>query len=156
MKDQPVEGRDIIYVHGLAVTHLKDKLLNPPPSRHPANKVWPQDASEFLDAGKYFRTYAEAYWRDHIRENLFDPTQPSNPNAGWQWTAADSAPRYFPKANRFMVVAWSSNQTLEYAQHAFLTQLYLAITTNKNVVTPPTYPSSFERPFCPTGCIVIS
>jgi hypothetical protein len=154
--DQPFEGRDIVYVHGLSFSQLTDRLKNPLPTTHPSGKQWPQDASEFLDAGKYYRNYAEAYWQDHIHENLFDPAHPSNPIAGWQWTASDSAPRYFPKANRFMIVAWSSNQTLEYAQHAFLTQLYLAITANKNVVTPPTYPSNWQRPFCSNGCIVIS
>ncbi len=155
MHDQPFEGRDIIYVHGLATQHLMDKLKNPLPSVHPAHRRWPQDASEYLDTGKYFRTYAEDYWRDHIRENLFDPDNPSSSIAGWQWTSADASPRYNPKSNRYLLVAWSSNQTIEYAQHALLTQIYLAITTNKNVVTPPTYPSTHVRPFCSNGCIII-
>jgi hypothetical protein len=157
MKDQPFEGRDIIYVHGLALTHLQDRLQNPPPSSHPANKNWPVNTSEYLDAGGYYRSYAEEYWHDHIQENLFDPNQPLNPVAGWEWPAGSGSPAYRPKANRYMIVAWSSNQTLEYAQHALLTQIYLAITSNKNVVTPPTYPSSSVfRPFCANGCILIS
>lgn len=155
-KGQPFEGRDIIYVHGLATKHLQDKLINPLPSAHPVHKLWPQDASEFLDTGKYYRTYAENYWRDHIRENLFDPDNPSSGIAGWQWTAADEDPIYKPKSNRYMLVAWSSTQTIEFAQHALLKQIQLAITTNKNVVTPPTYPSTHVRPFCANGCIIIS
>lgn len=156
MKDQPFEGRDIIYVHGLNTDHLLDRLNNPPPSSHAVHSTWPLTASEFLDPGKYYRSTAEAYWYSHIRENLFSPNQPSNPVAGWEaWGGA--SPSYRPKANRYVIVAWSTNQTIEYAQHALLTQIQLAITTNKNVVTPPTYPaSSVIRPFCATGCVLIS
>lgn len=149
---QPFEGRDIIYVHGLATENLKKWIQNDQVVR----KKWPQDSSEFLDQNGYFRTYARNYWRDHIRENLFDPNNPSSSIAGWQWTASDSAPRYNPKSNRYLLVSWSSNQTIEYAQHALLEQIRLAITTNKNVVTPPTYPTTHVRPFCSNGCIIIS
>ncbi len=148
--NQPFEGRDIIYVHGLATDHIKDKLLNPPSALgpvHPANLNWPADSGEFLNAGGYYRTYAENYWKAHILEHL---------GMGWQWSSGDPVPIYQPKANRYMLVAWSSNQTLEYAQHAMLTQIQLAISSNKNVVTPPTYPATFVRPFCSNGCIVIS
>lgn len=155
MKDQPFEGRDVIYVHGLDTSHLSDRLQNPLPSSHAVHNRWPLNASEFLDAGRYYRSGAESYWRDHIQENLFSPGQPSSPVAGWEaWNGA--APSYRPKANRYMIVAWSSNQTIEYAQHALLTQIQLAIATNKNVVTPPTYPTAVVRPFCSNGCIVIS
>jgi len=149
---QPFEGRDIIYVHGLATEQLKKWILNDTA----AHKLWPQDASEFLDSNGYFRHYAENYWRDHIHEHLFDPDDPANSNAGWQWTASDPTPRYNPKSNRYLLVAWSSNQTIEYAQHALLKQIQLAIATNKNVVTPPSYPSTQVRPFCSNGCIIIS
>lgn len=156
LSGQPFEGRDIIYVHGLALEHIKKKFTVP---MHAANKRWPQDASEFLDSGKYFRTFAENYWRDHIRENLSDPaavTATSHPIAGWQWTSGNASPVYVPKSNRYLLVAWSSNQTLEYAQHALLTQIHLAITTNKNVVTPPTYPAMYTRPFCSNGCVFVT
>ena len=148
---QPFEGRDIIYMHGLATGQLAKWLAN----YEPAQKLWPQDAAEFLAANGYFRKYAEGYWRDHIRENLFDPDNPSSSIAGWQWTSADASPRYNPKSNRYLLVAWSSNQTIEFAQHALLTQIHLAMATNKNVVTPPTYPSNHVRPFCSNGCIII-
>lgn len=149
---QPFEGRDIIYVHGLALEHIKNWVLK----KKPARRTWPKDSSEFLDPSGYFRKYAEDYWHDHIRENLFDPDNPANPDAGWQWTVADPAPRYNPKCNRYLVVAWSANQTIEYAQHALLTQIQLAISQDKNVVTPPCYPKTQLRPFCANGCVIIS
>lgn len=149
---QPFAGRDIIYVHGFALDHIKGWIGEYAPAR----TTWPSEPAEFLDPAGYFRRYAEDYWAPHIHENLFDPVNPGNPIAGWQWTASDAAPVYKPKANRYLAVAWSTNQTLEYAQHAFLEQVRLAIATGKNVHTPPTYPSDQVRPFCFNGCIVVS
>lgn len=149
-ESQPFEGRDIIYVHGLATEHLKDKLLHPPSAggpSHPVNRVWPQDAGEFLNAGGYFRSYAENYWKSHVEEHL---------GKGWQWLPGDPAPVYKPKNNRYLLVSWSSNQTLEYAQDALINQIHQAITANTNVVTPPGYPPRWRRPFCANGCILIS
>lgn len=147
---QPFEGRDIIYVHGLATEHLTARLNHPPSAMgpvYPANRVWPQDASEFLNTGGYFRTYAEDYWKSHIEEHL---------GQGWQWTPNDAAPVYQPKHNRYMLVAWSSNQRLAYAQDALMNQISQAILANKNVVTPPGYPANWDKPFCANGCILIS
>jgi hypothetical protein len=149
---QPFEGRDIIYVHGFSTEHLEKWLANDAS----AHKLWPQDDSEFLNPTGYFRGYARAYWKDHIRENLFDPVSPSSAIAGYQWTSADPAPIYKPKANRYLLIAWSSNQTIEYAQHAMLAQIRLAMMDGTNVVTPPTYPTHHVRPFCANGCIIIS
>jgi hypothetical protein len=149
--DQPFEGRDIIYVHGLAMEHLKKWLAN----SGAAKRSWPQDAAEFLDPNGYFRQYAENAWRDHIRENLFDPAASTNPIAGYEYVDGNAA-TYRIKKNRYLAVAWSSNQGLEYAQDAFLTQMMLAMTTGKNVVTPAGFPKNHTRPFCANGCIVIT
>ncbi len=149
----PFEGRDIIYVHGLQTSHLFDRIGNP---TGPASKTWPADSAEFLNAGGYFRTEAEKYWVPHLIEHLFAPAGWSSASSsGWQWTSADAAPVYAPKANRYLVVAWSSNQTIEYAQHALLTQIQQAMSSNLNVVTPPTYPAGQVRPFCANGCILV-
>jgi hypothetical protein len=149
---QPFEGRDIIYVHGLSTDHLSDWLHN----NVSAHKLWPQDASEFLNSTGYFRVYAQHYWNDHIHENLFDPAVPTNIAAGYQWTSVDPGALYKPKANRYLLISWSSNQTIEYAQHAMLSQIRFAMMSGTNVVTPPTYDKNYVRPFCSTGCIIIS
>lgn len=152
----PFEGRDIIYVHGLQTSHLFDRIGNP--TGH-ASKTWPADAAEFVNAGGYFRTTAQDYWTAHLVEHLSAPVPAGSPNpwpgSGWQWTSTDSQPVYVPKPNRYLVVAWSSNQTIEYAQHAVLTQIQQAMTANTNVVTPPTYPALQVRPFCANGCIIV-
>jgi hypothetical protein len=149
---QPFEGRDIVYVHGLATEHLEKWLANDAS----AHKLWPQDASEFLSATGYFRGYANNYWQDHIHENLFDPASPSSAVAGYEWTSPDPAQIYKPKANRYLLISWSSNQTIEYAQHAMLAQISLAMMNGTNVVTPPTYDKNYVRPFCANSCIIIS
>lgn len=150
--DQPFEGRDIIFVHGLALDHIKRKIAG----HADASATWPEDPGAFLHPGSYFRKYAEDYWREHIHENLADPDHPGNPIAGWEWWSSDQAPVYRPKSNRYLIVAWSSNQTLEYGQSAVLEQIRRAMRTGLNVVTPPGYPSSHVRPFCANKCIIIS
>jgi uncharacterized repeat protein (TIGR01451 family) len=141
----PFGGRDIIYVHGLATGDLLNKLKDP---KGAASQVWPQDKAAFLDPTGYFRQDAEKYWHPHIEEHL---TQ------GWEFTSSDSAPVYAPKSNRYLLIAWSSNQTLEYAQHTMLTQIQLAMTpAQTNVVTPPSYPTRFKRSFCSNGCVIMT
>lgn len=148
----PFEGRDIIYVHGLETRHLHDRVFDP---TGPASSLWPQDQAAFVNAGGYFRTVAEEYWRPHLIEHLSSTEPVSISTAGWQWTPSDPQPTYVTKANRYLVVAWSSNQTIEYAQHAVLTQIGMAISNGKNVVTPPNYPAGQVRPFCANGCMII-
>jgi hypothetical protein len=152
LSGQPFEGRDIIYVHGYSNEHLEKWLAND----SGAHKLWPQDSSEFLNPTGYFRGYARDYWNDHIRENLFDPVSPTNTNAGYEWPSGSFQPAYRPKSNRYLLVSWSSNQTLEYAQHALLAQIRLAMMYGTNVVTPPTYPHTRVVPFCANKCIIIS
>lgn len=151
----PFEGRDIIYVHGLDIRPIKARIADPLSTESlRASKIWPLDSSEFLNAGGYFRTNAENYWRPHITEHL-SSQNPVHLTAGWQWTATDAAPVYVPKPNRYLIAAWSANQTIEYAQHALLTQIHIAMTSGTNVVTPASYPANQVRPFCSNGCIVI-
>lgn len=149
----PFEGRDIIYVHGLDIHPIKALTIA---STSLASKKWPTDSGEFLNAGGYFRTNAEKYWGPHITEHLSSTNPLTAATSGWQWASSDfGGPIYIPKPNRYLIVAWSSTQTIEYAQHALLTQIQLAMTTNLNVVTPPTYPAQYVKPFCANGCIIV-
>ena len=149
----PFEGRDIIYVHGLYLQHISDRIADP---TGPASALWPQDALEFTEPTGYYRQLSQSYWTQHIIEHLSNQN-PSFTTVGWQYTPADNStgPVYAPKPNRYLTVAYSSNQTLEYGMHAILTQIHQAMATGKNVITPPTYPADQFRPFCATGCIII-
>ncbi len=155
--DQPFEGRDIIYVNGFDPSNLTDWIANTPGARQ--RWVGPQDPgtiAAYLDPSGYFRQKAREYWLPHIRENLFDLDNPNSTHTGWQITP-NSVPFYIPKHNRVLLVAWSTSNTIEYAQAALLTQIQLAMSPSKlNVITPPNYPQQFERPFCSNGCIIIS
>lgn len=150
--DQPFAGRDIIYVHGLSLEHM----TNYTGGYAPAQARWPADRAEYDTPGGYFFDYARTYWKDHIREHLFDIDSPANGYAGYQWPQSQASASYVPKGNRVLTVAWATTQRLEYAQHAFLTQVIEAMNTGRNVITPPTYPSAFDRPFCANGCVVVS
>lgn len=151
--DAPFEGRDVIYVHGFNTEHMAARINDP---TGPASKLWPDDAGEFLNVGGYFRDTAQSYWTPHLIEHLSAPAGSTAwPGAGWQWTATDPVPVYVPKPNRYLVVAWNTNQSIEYAQHALLMQIYLAITANRNVVTPANFPAGQVRPFCSNGCVII-
>ena len=147
----PFEGRDIIYMHGLDTGDLFARISDP---TGPASSLWPSNPSAFLNAGGFFRVAAEKYWLDHITEHLSSQFN-GFPSSGWQWTSLDPVPIYVQKANRYLLIAWSSNQTIEYAQHAMLTQIKNAMQTGQNVVTPAGYPAGQVRPFCANGCIVI-
>lgn len=156
--DQPFDGRDIIYVNGLDTANLQDWISNATGARQ--RWLGPQDPgtiAAYLDPNGYFRQQAKSYWLPHIRENLFDPDNPNSQVAGWEFTANDPAPIYVPKHNRYLLVAWSTSNTIEYAQAALLSQIHLAMSPGKlNVITPPNYPQQFDRPFCSNGCIIIS
>lgn len=138
----PFDGRDIVFVHGLSKEHLKHLLAGE------NDGSWPVDREPFEEPAGYFRKYAEDYWSAHIKEHLTD---------GYQHLAG-SGPEYKPKSNRYLVIAWSSAQGLQYAQHAMIKQLADAINTNKNVKgsLPSTSNINLQAPFCFNGCIVIS
>lgn len=147
---QPFNGRDVIFVHGLALDQLKLAARRDPA----ATKQWPFDTQEFLSPNGYFRKYADDYWMDHIRENLSNqkPTAPQ----GWQWPAGAATASYVAKTNRYLTISYSSNQRLVYSQHAILSQIALAISSMTNVVTPAGYPTNIVKPFCSMGCVIVS
>ncbi|MDC8012754.1 hypothetical protein [Tahibacter soli] len=150
---EPFAGRDIIYIHGLSMKALTDAMSG----HQGATSLWPNTQSAYQPGG-YFYDKAVEYWTPHIREHLWDIGNPyNNALAGYQWPAGGS-PSYVPKGNRLLIVAWSTAQRLEYAQHAFLTQVIRAMNTGQNVLTPPSYPpdSVVKMPFCANGCIVVT
>lgn len=149
---QPFDGRDVIYVRGFGTEQIKDALLF---GDSEARKTWPEDRAAF-EPGGYFYGAAYDYWKDHIREHLWAVDGSPWDVAGWQWWAGDADPNYRPKKNRVLIVAWSTNQRLNYSQHAFLTQVSDAIKYGRNVLSPPGLPTHQYRPFCANGCVIIS
>ena len=149
---QPFDGRDVIYVRGFGLGQIQDALSG----SSGALQRWPRDADAFLAPDGYFRREATEYWRDHIAEHLWSGDPSAWGLSGWQWWAGDPEPTYAHKKNRYLIVAWSTNQRLAYAQNAFLAQVSAAIRHGTNVSTPPDFPADQERTFCANGCVVIS
>ncbi len=103
-------GRDIVFVHGLRMDPLFDKIFDTNPD---ARTTWPQDRAAFYDNG-YWKQGAERYWADHIQRYL---------------TSRGIM-------NRFLIVAYPSTQRLEVGAQAVLAQIADAMMTGKGVVDP--------------------
>jgi hypothetical protein len=110
-KNLPFGGADIVYVHGLATAHIAEGLS--PNQIHKKYKaVWPNDKREFY-SGDY-KEYADEYWKDHILSQITK----SNGDL----------------TNRYLTIAWPSDQRLGDGIHATFTQIADAINSGKGVV----------------------
>ncbi len=102
---QPFSGRDIIFVHGLNLSHLCELASGTP------EMLWPRDKVEFQGKYGYFSKKALDTWRDHIQE----------------WIRK----RGFK--NRVLVVAYNCSQDAEVAAHSILSQISDAMYDGKGV-----------------------
>lgn len=110
-------GRDLVFVHGLRLSNLMDKITGKPE----ASAEWKEptvfpgsiENPEFYGSG-YFKRGAEQYWKAHL----------------------DRFMRSKGIQNRYLIVAYSSNERLETAAHAVLTQIGDAMRTGEGVVDP--------------------
>lgn len=109
----PFGGRDIIFVHGLQLRHLCDRLNHVPG----AGANWPTDAAAFY-AGGYYKNIAESGWADHIKTWLT--------NRGYK--------------NRYLIVAYDCSQRLPVAVHCMLKQIRDAMNDGTGVVFDPSDP----------------
>jgi hypothetical protein len=103
-------GRDIVFVHGLRLDPVFDKVFGTNPG---ALTKWPDDKSEFYGTG-YWKQRAERYWENHIKQFLAD--------RGIQ--------------NRYLIVAYPSTQRLEFGVQAILMQIADAMQSGTGVVDP--------------------
>lgn len=108
------KGRDIIYIHGLELGHLGERMLGKPGAM--AN--WPNSPNEFY-AGGYYSTIAKNTWDDHI-------------------TYFTKNKNYI---NRYLVVSYNCSQRLDVAVHSVLSQIRDAMNgNNKGVWVDPRDP----------------
>jgi hypothetical protein len=124
----PFAGRDIIFVHGYDPDPLFAKQLFGAKFTE-ASREWPKDKEDFYSG--YYKDNANKYWHDHIDRYL----------AG--------------KKNRYMTVAWSTNQRLDVAVDAMLTQVNDAMRNGRGVVATPGDLRG-SNAFCVPNCIVVS
>lgn len=113
----PFGGADIVYVHGLALPHIIE-TLSPNQIHKKYKATWPQNKGAFY--GGDYKVFANTYWEEHIQSQITN-------NQG-------------KLTNRYMTVAWPSDQRLGDGIHATLEQISKAIRTGKGVIYNPDDP----------------
>jgi hypothetical protein len=103
-------GRDLIFVHGLQLDPLFDKIFGTDPG---ASTTWPNDRAAFYGSG-YWKRAAENYWADHINRFLKERGI----------------------MNRYLIVAYPVTQRLEVGAQAILAQIADAMIDRIGVVDP--------------------
>jgi len=128
-------GRDIIFIHGLKLDHVRDKIVNV----RGADAVWhttstfPADTAnpEFYYPTGYFRSMAECNW--NLTRNGGDPLIIDGQPASGHITRFLLNHQYM---NRYLYVAYPCSQPLEVAVQAVLTQISDAMHFGTGVIDP--------------------
>ncbi|MBK9106389.1 MAG: hypothetical protein IPL92_17960 [Saprospiraceae bacterium] len=126
-------GRDIIYVHGLMLSHLCDRANG----IKGATEDWPANPNEFYNG--YYKAVADANWDNHIK---YFKTDKGN-------------------LNRYLIVSYNCSQPAKVAVHSILAQIIDAMETGRGVIADPNDPRDslcFGRDFVmishSTGAII--
>jgi len=124
-------GRDIVFIHGLKLKHVFDRMLGTDPR---ANTNWVQPTvfpgrtqnPEFYNSGGYYRDIAYSNWIPHFQKFL-------------------SQRGY---CNRFVVVSYNCGERLDVAARSVLTQISDAMRYGTNVedLTGRGYKGKFGTP----------
>ncbi|MBL9002127.1 MAG: hypothetical protein JNK25_13425 [Phycisphaerae bacterium] len=93
-------GRDIVFVHGLRLDPLFERLVCSESTAPGAYTKWPDDISEFYPGG-YWHEGAKRYWEDHIHEYMT--------SRGFR--------------NRYIIVSYAATQRLDVAARAMMRQI---------------------------------
>jgi hypothetical protein len=128
-------GRDLIFVHGLKLEHVYERMLGNPDAavdwKAPVSFPGSTQNPEFygtLAAGNegYYKRIARETWEEHINRFLKDRGM----------------------KNRYLIVAYPCNARLEVAVQAILTQISDAMRHGTDIVVPPgnTDTSAFGTP----------
>jgi alpha-tubulin suppressor-like RCC1 family protein len=124
----PFAGRDIIFVHGFNPDSLFGLHIG---HSAEAARTWTNNREDFYSG--YYKHKAEAYWEQHIQRYLRDKGH----------------------KNRYLTVAWSSNERMDYGVDAMLAQVSDAMRNGRGVITTPGDLRA-QKGFCIPNCIVIS
>jgi hypothetical protein len=113
MVNMAFHGRDIIYIHGLMLSHLCDRANGVPD----ASGNWPTNKNEF-DIGGYYKNIAVNNWQVHINDFL----------------------RARGNLNRYLIVSYDCSENAEVAVHSILTQIRDAMENGTGVQADPSDP----------------
>ncbi|HXI59830.1 MAG TPA: hypothetical protein VNO55_27370 [Polyangia bacterium] len=131
----PFGGRDIIFVHGydpdVLIGQAAPLFAKTDDATH-AEETWPDNRDSFYSG--YFKRKADKYWQGHIERYLTGPGH----------------------RNRYLTVAWSTNQRLDVGVDALLTQVSDAMKHGTGVVKTWDDDPRGVKGFCVPGCIIMS
>jgi hypothetical protein len=106
-------GKDIIFVHGLMLSHLCDRSNGKPGST--AN--WPDEPNEFYNG--YYNDVANTNWKANV-EHYLNTNNVNQLGGGYR--------------NRYLIVTYNCSQSAEIAVHCVLSQIREAMENGKGVV----------------------
>ncbi len=114
MGNMAFDGKDIIYIHGLELGHVMDRITG---QKKGALANWPANPQAFYGSG-YYKAAAEKTWFDHI---VYFTNNPSIPENNFK--------------NRYLVVSYNCSQRLDVAVHSVLSQIREAMANGTGVVS---------------------
>lgn len=139
--NSPFNGRDIVFVHGLRMDPILEKLQL---QNAGCQTVWPADRNEFYSG--YWKRGAYNYWNDHTAQYLKTQVNPST-------FAVSRTGNY---SNRYIVVTHPATQNFVYGVSAVLEQIANAMTAGVGVINCNPGETRPTNTFGHNGFIIIS
>ncbi len=107
------KGKDIIFIHGLMLSHLCDRSNGKPG----AIANWPDSPNEFYNG--YYNNVANTNWKANV-EHYLNVNNVNTTGGGYR--------------NRYLIVTYNCSQSAEIAVHCVLSQIREAMENGKGVV----------------------
>ncbi len=139
--NSPFNGRDIVFVHGLRMDPILEKLQL---QNAGCQTEWPADRNEFYSG--YWKSGAYNYWNDHTEQYLKTKVSPST----FVVTRTGSY------SNRYIVVTHPATQNFVYGVSSVLEQIANAMTAGVGVINCNPGETRPTNTFGHNGFIIIS
>lgn len=137
----PFKGRDIIFVHGLRMGPILERLHQ---STLGSQSVWPDDRQEFYSG--YWKSGAYKTWNHHTEKYLKTTVDTNTFNVN----------RTGSFSNRYIVVSHPATQSFIYGAHSILEQIANAMIGGVGVINCNALETRPANTFGHNGFIIIS
>lgn len=137
----PFKGRDIIFVHGLRMGPILERLHQSTPG---SQSVWPDDRPEFYSG--YWKSGAYKTWNHHTEKYLKTTVDTNTFNVN----------RTGSYSNRYIVVSHPATQSFIYGAHSILEQIANAMIGGVGVINCNLLETRPANTFGHNGFIMIS
>lgn len=142
-QSSPFSGYDIVFVHGLRMTPLTERLSHPEMDQ----LKWPLNRAAFYSG--YWKEGATAYWQEHIERYL--NTHIDDPATG---AAHHTGGQIY--TNRVLIVSHASIQRFYAGAHAVMEQIANAMLDGRGVINCDPGEVRPKKTFGDRGYIIIS